>query len=144
MDLNEIFGYAADGAKWLAIGSVAYLLGLAGLSSITRVFSERVNSQEDLDRIVKEEVEKLGITKPIKANFQTSYAGGAKKIGEGNYEINIGGFAARRSMVRHELYHIRKGHCEKIREEIGINDLFNYLLKYEPQAIAYQVFGIKL
>jgi len=145
MDPNEIFEYVTEGMKWLAIGGGTYLSAMGGLSAIERLFSERINSQEDLDRIAGEEAKKLGMNKPFNAKFHSSFAGSAPKLEDGTYEINIGGFAARRSLVRHELYHIHRGHSDALKDRQ--NDFINtldFLFRCEPQAIAYQVFRLKL
>ncbi len=50
----------------------------------------------------------------------------------------MGELNANKTKVRHELYHIYKGHCNK---EFRI---IPYLFKEEAQAILYYITGIKL
>jgi hypothetical protein len=112
---------------------------LAGLSIIGNWFSERIKSQEDLNRITEEETRKLGIKRSIRANFHESDRMDAIQYSDGTCEINIGGCTSTRSSVRHELYHIYRGHLDgsKFMDK-------DYFLRREPQAIIYEVFRIKI
>lgn len=148
MDPKELFDYTIDGVKWLAAGGATYIVTLIGLCAAPRLFSERIKSQDDLDKIVKEETERLGMTKRILARFHNTWREDTAKYSmEGrllDYMINIGGFGARRTMVRHELYHIHKGHFEHpLRRRGPVLRELHYLFIAEPQAIAYQ-FKLKL
>ncbi len=145
MDPSEVFEYATEGMKWLVMGGGTYITTLAGLNGIPRLFSEKIDNQEELDRITSEEAQRLGLDKVVKAKFHKIWKEGARKKNDGTYEINIGGFGARRTQVRHELYYIYRGHCDS-RKRIKSNTLnrLDYFLRREPQAIAYEVFGLKL
>jgi len=145
MDPNEIFEYVTEGMKWLLIGGGTYITTLVGLNGIPRLFSEKIHSQEDLDRIIAEETEKLGMTITVISKFHEDWEARATKLDNGTYEVHLGGFSARRSSVRHELYHIHKEHHEHPwRNSNGLIRTLNYLLREEPQAIAYEVFRLKL
>ena len=51
--------------------------------------------------------------------------------------VHVGGFEATRTIVKHELYHVKKhGECD-------FNNKMDYFLRMEPQAILYQ-YGIKV
>jgi hypothetical protein len=80
----------------------------------------------------------LGLDKPVKAVFHNDWEECAEKNDDGQYEIKIGGFGARRTQVRHELYHLFR-HVDR-----GWKGNLHYLLIDEPQAIAYEVFRLKL
>ena len=145
MDPNELFEYVVEGMKWLAVGGGTYIITLAGLNGIPRLFSERIHNQEDLDRITTEEAEKLGMTRDITPKFHEDWEERVTKLDDGTYEVHLGGFGARRTSVRHELYHIHKEHHEHPwRNSNSLIRTLNYLLREEPQAIAYEVFGLKL
>jgi len=143
MDPNEIFKYVAEGAGCLAAGGLTYLTALVGSSAVSDVFSKKITSQEDLDGIVSEEVEKLGMDKPVRANFHGFDRADAKKTAKGSYVVNVGGSFATRGGVRHELYHIHKGHVED-NGKSDLVDKIDYYFRQEPQAIAYEVFRIKI
>lgn len=145
MNPNEIFEYVTEEMKWLAVGGGTYITTLAGLNGIPRLFSEKIHSQEDLDRITAEEAEKLGMTRGVTSKFHEEWEECARKLDDGTYEIHLGGFGARRTQVRHELYHIHREHLEhKAMSSNGLIKALNYWLRQEPQAIAYEVFGLKL
>jgi len=145
MDPNEVFEYVTEGMKWLSIGGGTYIATLASLNGILRLFSEKISSQDDLDRITAEETEKLGMTRQVTPKFHENHEESARKLDDGTYEINIGGFGARRTQVRHELYHVHRGHCDDRRRiENGLINNLDYLFRREPQAIAYEVLKLKL
>jgi hypothetical protein len=145
MEVSETFGYVLEGMKWLGVGGGAYIATLVGLTSLSRIFSERINSQEDLERFAGEEAKKLRMTERFKARFHNSWEENARILEGGTYEINLGGFGARRSMVRHELYHIHKNHLlYNKRQTNGLLKKLNYLFRQEPQAIAYEVFRLRI
>ncbi len=145
MGPNEIFEYVSECMKWLAIGGGTYIATLVGLSEIPTLFSERIHTQEDLDRITSEESKKLGMTKCVTPRFYDHWEAGAAKLGDGTYEIHIGGFGARRSSVRHELYHVHKGHFDFCRyQPSALLQNLDYLFRQEPQAIVYEAFRLKL
>ena len=145
MDPNDIFKYAINGIKWLAAGGGIYITTFLGLNVISNLFSERIRNQEDLDRIIAEEAKKLGMTRQVTSKFHNTYEAVARKLEDETYKIDIGGSGANRGDVRHELYHVHRGHCDD-RKKIE-NDFLNeldYLFRREPQAVAYQVFRLKL
>jgi len=57
--------------------------------------------------------------------------------------IILGGMMATRSKVRHELYHIHKGHRNDLSTNKWINRLTYWTIK-EPQACLYEITGIQL
>jgi len=145
MGPNEISDYVTEGMKWLSIGGGTYIASLTILNTVPKLFSERINSQEDLDRVVDEEANKLSMTKSITPKFHDFWIEASIKLDGGNYEIDIGGFGARRSTVRHELYHIHGGHLEHPwKKSNGFLRALNYIFREEPQAIVYGVFRLKL
>lgn len=151
----------------LAIGG--YFASLAGLGLVQNFISERIESEEELERVVHEESEKLGINpKSIIANFISKEGEdyqrirGARATVKG-YDIvkdeivssseidnenvmGIGimdikeGWGANRGAVRHELYHIKN--------HLPLSDKrFVRLLKWfyqEPAAEIYAVTGIEI
>jgi hypothetical protein len=145
MNPNEVFEYVNEGIKWLALGGGTYLTTLYVLNGIPRLFSEKIHNQEDLDRITTEEAEKLGMTRSVIPKFHEDSIALSTLLDNDTYEIHLGGFGARRTQVRHELYHIhRKHHEQPWTNSKGLKRSLNYLLKQEPQAIAYEVFRLKL
>ena len=144
MDPNEIFEYVVESMKWLAIGGGSYMVALTGFTS-TQGISKRIRSQEELEQIVSEEATKLGLDF---TKIDTKYNGevnGSKKNGE-RYDLHLeGNWLSTKATVRHELYHIAKGHCDdRLRIKNGFLNELDYWLRREPQASLYGSFGIKL
>jgi len=110
----------------------AYVPLLIGMCMIPSLLSKRIKSQEELDCIVKEESEKLGLEniKGVLCEKHEGYFNSKEKT------IKVGGIEATRTIVKHELYHV-KNHGN-----YDFKDKVNYYLKLEPQAILYQ-YGIK-
>lgn len=126
------------------LGAVsAYTLGLAGVSMLGNVFSEKITSQEHLDRLVREESKSLGMEVPEAVFCEDESKASCQKSEDNRCRVNIGGAFATRSTVRHEVYHVHKDHPKKPTEE-RVTDILKYLFVQEPQAIAYSVLGIKL
>ena len=147
MNPNNIFDYIVEGMKWLAIGGGIYITTTVGTTLTGRMFSEKIKSQEDLEKIVEEETEKLGVDKPLKSEFGDFPLAFAAKQRDGTYHLHVGRSTASRSLVKHELYHIHKGHkgisfSKDSRNTLG--RILKYLFIEEPQAIAYGTFGLKL
>lgn len=103
--------------------------------------SKKIQSQAELETIVNEETTKLGLDpSKINANLFGGFNGlsGVRRNGE-KYDLFLNNdFASTRSTVRHELYHILKGDCDK---------KFNwayYLFIAEPRATLYGSLKLKL
>ncbi|MBW3002995.1 hypothetical protein KY337_00395 [Candidatus Woesearchaeota archaeon] len=151
MNIPSIVGYA-----------LAAYATLMTSGSIIQNFSERVNSQEELDKIVDEEAQKLGLDPArIVANLSESpdvrgarsrVAGFDLKTQEllsyENVDASKGiipirlltlkkGWGANRGTVRHELYHL----CNHLPRQ---RNLLKYWFYEEPTAILYAVTGIRL
>ena len=119
--MNEVL---KDLATYTGIALGGYTALLAG-AQLIEVASEKITSQEQLDRIVDEESDKIGIDKRLVVG--KFYAAGDKNyhtirgarcfIEDFNLEkrtipikvVEIKeGWGARRGAVRHELYHLKK------------------------------------
>jgi hypothetical protein len=112
---------------------------------------EKIEDESQLERVLNEEKEKLGIKdKVIHARFGESVFGEAccEKLKDGSYEVRLDSLGRNRADVRHELYHIWAGHLDKKgfgnfyigKSEVGLEQFFIE----EPAAIVYQALGIKL
>ena len=137
---KDLLNYVSDGMFMLVEFGAVYIGATGLISGLNTIFSEKIKSQEDLERIVSEEKAKLGIDKPIKSTFfKNKFRLPRARKGENDgYEIEIGGFFSDRSTVRHELYHLFR-HVEN-----GRKGKLYYHLVEEPQAVAYEAFGLKL
>ena len=147
MDPNELVNYSLQVMKYGAIGIVgtyvAYNAMLAGLKSLNALFYHKINTQEELDRIVDEEAKKLEMVQ-VKAVLHAQFEGLARKNNvDGSLEIHVGGFGARKSVVRHELYHLYK-HSGRKRPKNPVLRELESMFREEPQAMLYEIFGIKL
>ncbi len=145
MNLPEILNQTAQGILILGAGASAYVLSLCSLSALSQFFSRKIRNQEELNFAIREESKKLGLTKKVIGKFYNEFRDSAGKINHHFYRIDVGGSLASKSSVRHELYHIYRGHCEpEFQIKNKILDSLNYYLKEEPQVIAYELFRIKL
>lgn len=144
IDSVAIVGYAIGG----------YLATLLGAQLIGHLTSQKIRSQEELDKIVEEEADKLGMDKRtlISKFYSTDdkeysdILGARCFIEDFDFEEHIipmkvveikEGWGARRHTVRHELYHLLK-HLPRKR------GLLKYLFYEEPTATIYAITGIKL
>ena len=127
-------------------------------------FSRRINSEEELQELIDKEADKLGLNKRGLVGRLSSYYGAgvvvcgmdysdsdnpelvpSERIGEKDVEeaniILIGKILANRATVRHEVYHMAKGHC-KDDVKTWRSNLKHYFL-HEPAAILYSLTGIE-
>jgi hypothetical protein len=131
------------------LGAQFFCGGHIILNDISELCSESIRDQAHLVGVLQEEKEKLGIPdKKIYARFGETrrVLGHAEKIGEDSYEIILDPVQGRKiANLRHELYHIYDGHVEGMENSSnGIEGLLKRVFVYEPQALVYQVFGIRL
>lgn len=132
----SISEYVTEAAKWFCIGFGTYVGTLIGAQAFSLLSSERIRSQAELERAVKEEAEALGLDpSKIDANYGAP-ASGADKVGE-RYVLSLkSGFFGRRSSVAHELYHIRRGDCE--RPDGNVSGWY-YFFVAEPACTFYEL-----
>src|SRR3989344_5889335 len=106
MRISEIIDCATEVAKWSGIGLGAYLAALVGISEIPRFYSKKISSQEDLERVTREEIEKLGMdNKKVHSLFRKHSEGRSCRLSDGIYLFVTGGATPNRAVVRPELYH---------------------------------------
>lgn len=138
--INQISQYLPQIAATGVLGASLGYIGLAGSSYLGSLFSEKVTSQEHLERMVQEESEKLGMEVPEAVLCEEDDAGCARSDDD-RFRVRIGGTAARRDVVKHEVYHAFKKHPKKPGEK---ETPFKHYLIDEPQAMAYAHLGVKL
>jgi len=139
MELHEIVDPIIQIAKWSGIGFSGYVAALAAPYFIDGVISKKIESQQELEKIAKEEAKKLNMSKSFNAFLYLENEARATES-NGEYSIHIGGMAATRHAIRHELYHIHRGHLDHPKK----TSLLYYLFVFEPQAVLYECFGIKM
>ena len=103
--------------KKTALYTSLLLSPIISTSVYNEYFSEKVNSQEDLIRIVKEEeplARKDSVTRTIYWMYGDTPWGTAasQKIREGEYKIVLDS-KKDRNVIRHELYHVYASHCDR-------------------------------
>jgi hypothetical protein len=143
---NEIIQNFFDGVKWVTICGGSYFTFLIGCHIYDILpFHKKIKSQEQLEMLVYTEAKKLGLNSDnIYSKFNSKKIG--VKMVNDNYCIHLkADYNSTKNTIRHELYHIFKGHCFD-RENIK-NKLFNqidYYFRRELQATIYGTFGIKV
>ena len=119
-------------------GIPAVLISLT-LSKLSQLASEKIDSDEKLQNVIKEESKKLGINERVKGWLQNKYASRMSYMPypeNSTHIMQLGGFGAKRSTVKHELYHLKSNHCQGSPDE-SVDSLFNYLFIEEPSAVLY-------
>ncbi len=148
MNPDEILNYALTGAKWLGVGGGAYIAGifsLVTLSAIKDSFAPKITSQGELDCLVAKEAPKAGVTGPIEARLCDHDEGqNYTRWGRINV-IEVGGNYANVNTVKHELRHAAKSHHKQsLKIKSPFMTFVNRWLRQEPQALAYEVLGLKI
>ena len=114
-------------------------MGAQGISELT---SPKINNQINLKKILEKEKKQAGIKEDkiiyVTISKNEKEVSQAIKISEKEYEIFLFNDGRNLGTLRHELYHIADGHCDK-----PYNSL-KYFFIQEPKATIYQLTGIKL
>ncbi|MFH1589875.1 MAG: hypothetical protein ABIB43_04880 [archaeon] len=103
--------------------------------------SEKIVDETHLQEIIIEESKALDMkNKDITGRFTEAPFGHGQaiKLDYNKYEIILDKKGRNRGVLKHELYHILKGHAEEK------DNLLIYLFIEEPQAALYGAYGIKL
>ena len=133
MDLKEIMDYAE-------IGMRNFLLFEAGVI-LAHKLSGGIKSQEDLDRMILEETQVLGMdASEIVGNYPARVTQVWKDGDKYRLDISTDFISSNRAGVRHELYHVFKGDVDRYTNF----PCLDYFLKQEPRAILYGAFKLKL
>lgn len=146
MNLQEILGY-------IVLGAVSYPPLTIAVNTASMILSRKIGSQSDLDSEIEKEKKRLcleGIT--IEGIIKSNTRGRFYPVGERSYVIEIGGFCANASTIRHEMNHIRRIEEGRSRlmtfdDEKGPNplDLLKYFYSSEElSSILYEAFRIKI
>jgi hypothetical protein len=145
MSQTDILNQVGEGLKWLVIGggcAMGYYYTLCGLQFLNAIspFNVKIKSQEHLEGVIKEEAPKIGLdSSKIYAKYNRMGDTSVEKRGEGHILFMDEGIGCTRGSVKHELWHIKKGDCERKKDK-GVH----YYLVREPRAVLYQVFGWKI
>ncbi len=137
-------------AKRSIVLPTIYFGALVTSEGLAPILSEQIKDQTQLEKICVEEIFKLDTNNQRKIIPKLSKESKAisRKIGENEYEIEVGILGATRHSVRHELYHIYGGHCDElyslwIKKESTKKGL-KYWFNQEPSSELYATFGIKI
>jgi len=134
------------GVFGFTITHLIYLLSLMGIERYTSQNSPKIENQSHLERIVKIEIEKMGLKDKnikVKLSNDRGIKSNATQFKDNHYEIILSPPHNDLGVLRHELYHIADGHflTEKEIKEIGIFEgiiyKFGYIYYREPKAAIY-------
>ena len=123
---------------------VPWKVPLRVLPYLCDYFSEKISKKdlEYLKAVTDEEAQRLGLDlSKIGISFNPSRESRTccYKTDSGDYNLIFEGEGEMtRSSIRHELYHIYKGHVEEVTPP-GFRKGFRYLFIEEPQAVGYEV-----
>ena len=139
--------YWKVGVASLIFALNSYIVTFGILPSIALINSQRITSQSQLEKLLREERKKLSDGNDdfiIEAELVAQDVGSSEKLKNGHYRIKMGGFVAKDSTLRHELYHIFDGHIDDAASTPSkVLRSLKYFFVHEPQAVAYQAFGIR-
>ncbi len=116
---------------------------------------EKVLSKPELEKVVQEEARKLRVDlstvhfslEPLLKSVST-FDGKQEPLGmvwkeKGFYQLYLKRDKATRTLVRHELYHIARGHLDRKNIPMVMRAILSTFVN-ETQAEAYALLGIKL
>lgn len=139
--INSIVEYVGLGFIGICVAYAMFNIGLA----CSYMFSERIKSQEELDRVVEEEALKLGLDpSEILAIYNYLTTASGQQEGTGKYFLTLTIPSSLRSAVRHELWHIARGDIDYTIENTGFKFELRKRFIIEPRAHLYALFGIRL
>jgi len=149
MAMGNLRDLAANVVFFSLIGGITYSLFLAAVPWIISKRTRKITSQKQLEEAVLKESEKLGLTKKINPRLVVKDRGYSEQQENGSYTLVLGGNFANVYDVKHEVYHIHKGHCDFVRKYKSrlwekTKSLLRYVFRDEPQAVIYGCTGIKL
>lgn len=114
--LKNIVKYGKKAVSTFLVANAIYIVGfLIGVNTLSMTVSPRIESPSQLESILKREREKLGMQDniSIQVNLKDGpFNGNSGKTGEDEYKIVLTGRSRNISNLRHELYHIKDGHCD--------------------------------
>lgn len=152
--MDDIMNYMNDVAYYMGIEISTLVLGvpfayLSFLHGLDKLFpGKKLKSKEEVTESVREESKKLGLeSEDIDIHFPSpNYSDDFIRIYEGKKaELFLSGPTTKSSLVRHELYHlkrVRDGHIKL--DSLSSSLRLDYLLEEEPRAVLYGAFGYKL
>ncbi len=138
--------YGKKAISTILAANVIYFGGLIGTGLVANIVSPKITTQGKLEQLVKEERRKIDPLNNdnISANIFLEKAASSRKLGDRSYQIEMGGFFATETTLRHELYHILDGHCDDNFElNPSLKNKLRYIYWHEPQARIYQITGLK-
>ena len=109
-------------------------------------------TKEQLEIILSKEKKKFHLNDKnleivFNDNIKNSCAG---KIDNENYFISLSKKQRNENILRHEFYHVAKGHCDRRYETQNLNNFFNIGMRFldytfimEPTATIYSLTGLK-
>jgi hypothetical protein len=129
------------------IGFTAYLSFFATLG-LQRDESVQINSQSQMESLLKIEKEKLGCDRNIEVKLLDPldffFGGRAQAVNDDKYRITIKRGSSL-TTLRHELYHVCSGHLKSSSNPLTFPFYFlKYLFWEEPAAEIYSLTGLKL
>ena len=144
--LGNVAKYGKKAISTFLVANTIYFGSLIGSGIVANVVSPKITSQTQLEQLVERERKKIDPKNNynISANLLSEDRATSRKLDNGDYQIEIGGFFANETTLRHELYHILDNHfqdAEELKSSFRVG--LKYLFCYEPQARIYQVTGLK-
>jgi len=109
--------------------------------------------KEQLEVVLSSEKKKWNIEdKIIEISFNDSIRNsGSGKIKDNNYLIRLARGQRNERLLKHEVSHIAKGHCDRYYLDVKANKIYNLGIRFldynfvmEPAATIYSLTGLKL
>lgn len=135
-----------DIALYAMLTTFLYVGTLSFTGFVSGLLQPKITTQSKLEQMLEMDRKKLDASNNvmIRAALSQECIGKSTKLGDGLYEISLGGIHANESTLKHELYHILDGHFEDA-ENLNSELLtaLKYLFWYEPKARIYELTGLK-
>lgn len=148
--MRNILKRIQKGITYSLILPLVYLWSAQVSSLLTDLISPKITTTTQLEQLISTEREKVNPTNQSKIEIKLMpknilYSGKATRLDNGNYIIEAS-FPYNEATIKHELYHIFRGHCDEIKDasksllQKGLKRIFYY----EPTAKIYEVIGLQL
>ncbi len=150
---NHIFMNTPEILGYVLLSAAAYPPVTIVVNTISMILSRQINSQSSLDSEIEKEKKRLGLQDVgIEGKLVQGIRGRFYPVADHSYVIEMGGFCANTSTVRHEINHIRRMEEGKsklvtfdVKSSPKMFDIFKYAYSSEElSSILYEAFRIKI
>ena len=146
---NRIRDYTINTVLSLVFAGGMYFVGFLGVvPQVATLVSPKIKTQSQLETLVNKKMREMNFPKDIEMITRLkgdTIAGKGGELEENQYLIQLGGIFKTKNGLDHELYHVYDKHFEGLAKlDSKFKKWIAYHFWYEPQAIIYSIFKLKL